>query len=269
MSAGCFKIKALSTRYYNMKRFISTFLLLFCLVAIHAQGGQPVFLETFKPVERVHDFGKVYEKDGKKQAVFELKNTGKDLVVISNVNTSCGCMVPEYTKKAVRPGEKAVVKVTFDPDHKEGNFAKQVILLLNGGKQYVRLWVKANIIPCEHPVQEDHPYAYGHGLYMNQQILPFPDLSAGQHHTFSLKLANNTDKPMSIIFKRVPNNTILKMPARVYLKAKERTTIQVSYRYIRKHTRSGYINVYPIINGKEGKPLKVRWNAGQKFQLLQ
>ena len=78
MSAGCFKIKALSTRYYNMKRFILTFLLLFCLVAIHAQGGQPVFLETFKPVERVHDFGKVYEKDGKKQAVFELKNTGKE-----------------------------------------------------------------------------------------------------------------------------------------------------------------------------------------------
>ena len=250
-----------------MKRLLYFILLLACHQVMSAQSGQPTFLETFKPVEKTHDFGTVYEKDGKKVTVFELQNNGKQTVVISNVNTSCGCMVADYTKQGIRPGEKAKVKVTFDPDHKEGNFVKQVVLLLNGGKEYVRLWVKANIIPKQHPVQEQHPYNYGYGLWMNQQILPFPDLKIGQTYSFDLKLANDTDKPMTVVFKRVPNNRRLQMPDEVKLKARERVTIKVTYPYVVKYGKPVYINVYPVINGKQGKPLKVKWNSSEKFKM--
>lgn len=233
-----------------------------------AQTGQPTFLETFKPVERVHDFGTIYERDGKVSHNFTLRNTGTKPVAISAVNTWCGCMVADYTRRAVRPGEAAKVTVSFDPDHKQGNFAKQVVLLLNDGKQYVRLWIKANIIPCLHPVEEDHPYCFGHGLWMSQQILPFPCLRVGQQHTYELKMANDTDKPMTVRLKRVPNNTVLKMPEVVRLKPRERTTIRVGYTYRRRYTVDRYIHVIPIVNGREAKPLTVRWNAGKRFRLL-
>ena len=250
-----------------MKRVLFFLFCFFCFMAAPAQTGEPAFLPTFKPLERVHDFGTVYEKDGKVEHVFKLRNTGKAVAVISNVNTWCGCMVAEYTKKPVRPGGEATVKVTFDPDHKSGNFVKQVVLLLNDGRQYVRLWGKANVVGMLHPVREDHPYAYGHGLYMSQQLLPFPDLAPGQRHAYDLKLANDTDRPMTVVFERRPNNTVLKMPARVTLKPRERTAIRVSYRYFRRHTESRHVDIVPIVNGKPGRPLTVRWNVGRKFKL--
>lgn len=252
-----------------MKQLITLILLLILFTSAHAQDGQPAFLETLKPVERVHHFGKIYEKDGKKTHVFQLVNTGKQPVTISRVNTTCGCMVASYTKTAIKPGGRASVSVTLDPDHKEGTFVKSVSILLNNDRQYVRLWVKAQIEPMEHPVQESHPYAYGYGLWMNQQLLPFPDLKVGSDHSYTVKLANATDKPMTIVFDRRPNNRVLKMPHKLTLKPRERTTMQVSYHYYRKHQQTGYVAVYPIINGHRGKPLKLRWNVGEDFQLLQ
>lgn len=234
-----------------------------------AQEGQPTYLQTFKPVERVHDFGTIYEKNGKVTNVFKFKNMGKMPVAVTKVNTWCGCVAANYTKKAVRPGETATVTVTFDPDHKSGNFVKQVVLLLNDGKSYARVWIKSNVVPYQHPVAEDHPFYYGQGLYMNQQLLPFPDLRVGQTYTYDLKLANNTNKVMKIVFKRIPDNTVLKMPEEITLKPNERTSIKVNYAYFCKHKVSRSIDIIPIVNGKKVKPLKVTWNVGNKFRLLQ
>lgn len=253
----------------KMKRFLLVLLAAFCLTLADAQGGGPAFMQTFKPVERVHDFGKIYEKKGKVVNVFRFKNMGNTPVAITEVNTWCGCMVANYTKKAVRLGETATVMVTFDPNHKSGNFVKQVVLLLNDGKNYARVWIKANVVPYQHPVTEDHPYYFGQGLYMNQQLLPFPDLKVGQTYAYNLKLANNTNKTMKIVFKCNPNNTVLKMPRELTLKPNERTSIKVSYAYFRKYKVSRYINVIPVVNGKEARALKVTWNVGNKFRLLQ
>ena len=103
---------------------------------------------------------------------------------------------------------------------------------------------------------------------MSQQILPFPCLRVGQQYTYELKVANDTDKPMTVRFKRMPNNTVLKMPEMVRLKPRERTTISVSYDYLRTYKVDRYIYVVPIVNGKEAKPLTIRWNAGKRFRLL-
>ena len=101
-----------------IRYFLVWLLVLVPAVSGMAQTGQPTFLETFKPVERVHDFGAIYERDGLVSHVFTLRNTGKKPVAISAVNTWCGCMVAGYTRRAVRPGETARVTVSLDPDHK-------------------------------------------------------------------------------------------------------------------------------------------------------
>lgn len=234
---------------------------------VFAQQGKPKFLNTFKPEERVHDFGRIYEKDGKVNTVFTFTNESNTPVVINDVNTWCGCMVAEYTKKAVRKGEMAAMRVELDPDHKSGSFIKQVVLLLNDGKNYARVWVKADIVPMEHPVEEDFPYSYGYGLYMSHSTLVFPNYGAGQDFAISLHLANDTNKPMRITFTRKPNNTVLKMPALVMLKPKERRTIKVSYHYYKRHEHDGYIMLTPVVNGKSGRQLKVRWNGRSKFRM--
>ena len=73
---------------------------------------------------------------------------------------------------------------------------------------------------------------------------------------------------MTIQFKRVPNNTVLKMPSMVRLQPHERKSIHVSYLYFRRHYATRRIHVIPVVNGKEAKPLVVKWNVAQKFRLL-
>ena len=231
-------------------------------------SGQPQFLETFRPDERTHDFGNIREADGKVSHVFRLKNTGTKPVAISATNTWCGCMVADYTKRAVRPGETAEVTVSLDPDHKNGNFVKQVVVLLNGGSQYVRLWVKANITPMDHPMKEDCPQYLGQGLYANFNLLPFPALDKGETYGYDLRLGNSTKQTMKVSFARQPNNTVLKMPGEVTLQPRERKTIRVQYTYPRRHTRACYVDLVPTVNGKTARPIRVQWSAGKKFKLV-
>lgn len=58
--------------------------------------------------------------------------------------------------------------------------AWKTAVLLNNGKNYVRVWVKADVVPMFHPVTEDCPHDAGHGLFLSQQIVPFPNLNAGE-----------------------------------------------------------------------------------------
>ena len=229
--------------------------------------GEPQFLETLKPDERTHDFGPIREADGKVNHVFRLKNTGTKPVAISAINTWCGCMAADYTKRAIRPGETGEVTVSLDPDHKQGNFVKQVVVLLNGGSQYVRLWVKANITPMDHPMKEDCPHYLGEGLYANFSFLPFPSLDKGASYGYDLKLGNSTKKTMKVEFARLPNNTVLKMPSEVTLQPRERKVVRIQYTYPRRHARTCYVDLVPTVNGRKAKPIRVQWSSGQKFKL--
>ena len=99
------------------------------------------------------------------------------------------------------------------------------------------------------------------------EILPFPNLEAGKDFSIDLLLANDTDHAMEVTFNRKPYNKLLELPSQVTLKARERKTVTLRYHYIRKHKESRYIWLIPSVNGKEIKPLKVRWNGDAKFQL--
>ncbi len=61
----------------------------------------------------VHDYGTI--KQGANGVYeFKFKNTGKEPLIISNAQGSCGCTVPEWPKQPIRPGESSVIKVSYD-----------------------------------------------------------------------------------------------------------------------------------------------------------
>ena len=45
---------------------------------------------------------------------FEFTNKGKEPVIISNVSTSCGCTVADYSKKPIGVDEKSVITTTYN-----------------------------------------------------------------------------------------------------------------------------------------------------------
>jgi hypothetical protein len=61
----------------------------------------------------VHDYGTI--KQGANGVYeFKFKNTGKEPLIISNAQGSCGCTVPDWPKQPIRPGETSAIKVSYD-----------------------------------------------------------------------------------------------------------------------------------------------------------
>jgi len=236
-------------------------LTLFCLIAFlatNAQGQQePTFNKLLVPDQKIHDFGTILEKNGPVKHTFRLKNNSKKTMVINEVTAWCGCTTTEFSKKPIAPGQQGQVTVTFNPYYRPGKFSKEVVVLTDEGRSYVRLWVKGSVVAMEHPVTDDHPYNYGEGLFMSHLVLPFPALKKGQQKEFSLRLANDTDKTMTIEFHRQPNNRILQMPEKLTLKPKERRVVKVSYKAVREYDYKRHVDIVPVVNGKKLKPLSI------------
>ena len=66
----------------------------------------------------------------KQDTMVTLRNTGKKLLVIHDIVTSCGCTVANYDKRPVMPGKSIEVKISFKADHPE-QFNKTVGIYCN------------------------------------------------------------------------------------------------------------------------------------------
>ena len=76
-----------------------------------------------------HDYGTI--KQGANGTFeFKFKNSGKEPLVISNAQGSCGCTVPSWPKEPILPGQGNVIKVTYDTK-RVGPFTKTVTLTSN------------------------------------------------------------------------------------------------------------------------------------------
>ncbi len=77
-----------------------------------------------------HDFGTVPEGT---QATYEFKftNTGKEPLIISNVQASCGCTTPKWTNEPVAPGKTGVITASYNSSGRPGPFTKSITVTSN------------------------------------------------------------------------------------------------------------------------------------------
>ena len=98
------------------------FLILFAAVAGFALNASAQTVPTaggdenkaeFKFVEEKHDFGKIPQ--GTPVSVeFQFKNIGKEPLILSAVQPTCGCTIADYTKTPVLPGADGKIKITYN-----------------------------------------------------------------------------------------------------------------------------------------------------------
>lgn len=73
-------------------------------------------------------------------AKFNIKNIGYNPLIISNVNTTCGCTVPQWSKQPVLPNDTTTITVKVTPNN-EGFFRKTITVNCNVKKQKIILIV--------------------------------------------------------------------------------------------------------------------------------
>lgn len=103
--------------------------------------GTPVI--KFASIE--HDFGKI--KEGERVAcVFKFSNTGDADLVLTSVQTSCGCTVSKYSKKPIPPGGSGTIEITYDSSDRHGKQTKTITVQSNAGKKIMILRITAEVI---------------------------------------------------------------------------------------------------------------------------
>ncbi|WP_223560357.1 DUF1573 domain-containing protein [Chryseobacterium lathyri] len=96
--------------------------------------------------ENNFDFGKI-KKGDKVEHVYEITNTGKNPLVISEVKPGCGCTAPDFTKEPILPGKKGKITLHFDSSSFDGNVQKYADVFANVDKAPIKLTFTANIQP--------------------------------------------------------------------------------------------------------------------------
>lgn len=95
-----------------------------------------------------HDFGKI--NSGEKITYsFKFKNTGKSVLLISDVSTSCGCTVSAFPKQPIKPGEESSIDVSFDSTGKDGLQTKSITVFTNAKPTTTTLRIQSLISETE------------------------------------------------------------------------------------------------------------------------
>jgi len=122
------------------KAFLLTIYSLFVAFAIRGQSGAVTVpfpsavskAETLLLKEPGYSFGKIPQ--GRPVIhVFEIVNAGKEPLLLENVQASCGCTTPEWSREPIAPGATAQIKVGYNA-YAEGHFNKTVTIFYNNGQ---------------------------------------------------------------------------------------------------------------------------------------
>ncbi|HQI46110.1 MAG TPA: DUF1573 domain-containing protein [Bacteroidales bacterium] len=107
------------------------------------QVNESMAVITFNKL--VHDYGTI-TKDADGNCEFTFTNTGKEPLILSKVNTTCGCTVPEWPKEPILPGKTGTIKVNYTKTNIIGNISKQVTVISNAKNGNIVLSLKGVVV---------------------------------------------------------------------------------------------------------------------------
>ena len=178
-----------------MKRII----LIINLLVIFCMSGWAQAQITFD--KKVHEFGAVLWKNPV-TATFTITNSGDKPLVISNVTTSCGCTVANWTKTPIAPGASGVVSSTFD-SKALGRFQKSIGIYSNASERPIYLAIRGEVTADPKNYTVTHPYEIG-PIRLDKESLEFDDAHKGDKLEMDLLVANTTEAVYTPVLMHLP-----------------------------------------------------------------
>jgi hypothetical protein len=124
----------------EMMNRILLFILFLSAVTAFGQQAKPVLFR-----EEVYDFGSVKEDGGSVVHEFVFTNTTNRPIKILNVQPSCGCTTPDWSKEPIGAGKTGFVKASYDPKGRPGYFNKTLTVTTDFEANPVILQIKGNV----------------------------------------------------------------------------------------------------------------------------
>ena len=125
-------------------------ILLICAVILAASwftntaSAQDNQKAEFKFNEEKHDFGKV-PQGTPVTTVFEFTNVGTTPLIITDVRPTCGCTIADFTKTPVKPGDKGLIKITYNAAF-VAPFTKTIVVTSNASTPVKNLIIVGEVV---------------------------------------------------------------------------------------------------------------------------
>ncbi|MDR1102927.1 MAG: DUF1573 domain-containing protein [Tannerella sp.] len=162
--------------------------------------------------ESTHDFGLVEEEAGFASHVFEVKNTGDAPLLITHVQSSCGCTQPQWTKEPVPPGKSGYVEIAFDPVNRPGPFQKNVTIFTNDKRPRLRLTIKGDVVPKRATLQRAFHDTIG-TVQLERKAFLFYTVRPGAEVKQEIWIRNFSNEDVTLSLEDVPEYIRLETPA--------------------------------------------------------
>jgi hypothetical protein len=85
-----------------------------------------------------HSFGNIPEGPSVSYD-FEFTNIGKEPIILSNVQASCGCTTPTWPKEPITPGKSGKITATYSTQGRPGPFTKTITVTSNVGSKVLKI----------------------------------------------------------------------------------------------------------------------------------
>jgi hypothetical protein len=121
----------------------------FYTAGVMAQATEPVKVENnpngpeISFEKTVHDYGTI-PFGGNGVCTFKFTNTGKEPLILSQPQSSCGCTVPTWPKEPVLPGDSEEIQVTYNTK-RAGPINKTVTIRSNAKTNTVVLRITGKV----------------------------------------------------------------------------------------------------------------------------
>ena len=151
--------------------------------------------------KKVHEFGVVLWKHPA-TATFTIKNDGDKPLVISNVTTSCGCTLADWTKTPIAPGATGEISSTFDAKAL-GRFNKSIGVYCNAEVRPIYLTLRGEVSADPKNYTVTHPFEIG-AIRLNKDVMEFEDAHKGDKPTMEILVANTSDEVYTPVLMHLP-----------------------------------------------------------------
>jgi len=127
-----------------MKKLFTLLFVGLITLAANAQEKTTAKVDPNAPVfefeSEVIDYGKIeYKANGLR--TFKFKNIGKSPLIISRIQSSCGCTTPKKPEGPIMPGKTGEIDVKY-ATNRVGGFSKTITVYSNATEKMKRLRIK-------------------------------------------------------------------------------------------------------------------------------
>ncbi len=127
--------------FNRIKIPLTIIILLFFVFVGYTQNKKQAEI-TFE--KEVIDYGKI-TSDANARKLFKFKNTGNAPLILQKVKGSCGCVVLQYPKKPIMPGESGEIEIVYNV-LKKGKISRTVTVTSNAKKRVKVLKIKGRVL---------------------------------------------------------------------------------------------------------------------------